>query len=470
MNKLGQNLLIQLSLAASQIIFSLLTYPVVAQAIGAEGLGSIVHVDSFVQFVTLLFSLGIPIIGVREIAISKGDPQNIAAAFSGLFSLQLAAMLPAFVTMLVVGLVTGVSGPLLVLSTVNVVASCLTIDWYYQGLSAFRFVAIRTIGVRILTVCGILTLVNSPQDLYLYYGLLVGSVLLNWVLNFAQARRLFSFSLNRDVFRSTWKRVRWIYAYSLCTSIFTLLDVALVDLLAGKAAIGFYSFAYKLVRMSSMFILTAGAVFIPNIALHHARSEKDALDQQVKFAQTVIYFLGWPVCVMFLILAPELVAVLGSADFFPSVRVFQILWLVPMVVGLSHLATMQLLVPRRKERPVFWFVFGGALLSIGLNVLLIPTLAAQGAALTNFLVELAVLAAALVYLHQLGWFRFHVVSFFTNLVSALFIVPVVLFLRIHHAPPVFTVVGGISIAFALHICAQWFLFPRSGLRSLIKGV
>ncbi|MEJ7912376.1 MAG: oligosaccharide flippase family protein, partial [Chitinophagaceae bacterium] len=58
----------QLLAALVQLLFPLLTYPYLAQTIGAEGLGKVAFIEYSTGFFVTLAAFGIPLYGIREIS------------------------------------------------------------------------------------------------------------------------------------------------------------------------------------------------------------------------------------------------------------------------------------------------------------------------------------------------------------------------------------------------------------------
>ena len=83
-SKLYNNIIYNLILTASGYVFPLLTFPYVTRVLGPESYGTANFIMSIVDYAVLLSSLGIGIIGVREIAKCDGDRIKLNKVFSSL--------------------------------------------------------------------------------------------------------------------------------------------------------------------------------------------------------------------------------------------------------------------------------------------------------------------------------------------------------------------------------------------------
>src|ERR1700694_1635736 len=183
--ELRNKLLSQVLLAFSQLIFPVVTYPVVTRALGAPGLGKVNFADSIVQTLLIFASLGIPLYGIREIAIRKNKKEAQSRTFLELFLLQSVFVIPAIAGIWIVGSISHVTPALLWTGTIALAASCLSCDWFLQGREAFLWVAVRTALIRAVAALLILLLIKNPGDAVRYYMILTGSVVLALLSNAA---------------------------------------------------------------------------------------------------------------------------------------------------------------------------------------------------------------------------------------------------------------------------------------------
>lgn len=447
-------------LALSQLAFPLVTYPIVTKALGAEGLGTVNFADSIVQTVLILASLGIPLYGIRAIAVHKGQDKKQAATYLELMVLQISALLPAIGLIWLIGWFSHVSPVLLWTGSAALAASCLSGDWFLQGREAFLWLAIRSFCIRAITATAIYLLIKTPADAPLYYGLLTASVALTLLLNSMVIFKGMKWPRERLHPWRHLKKINWVYACYVVASLYTVGDSLILGWLSPDSVVGYYSFGYRLVRMSAMLIPTLGLVFIPAIAFHHAASDGERLKQQVKTSQQLIFFLAVPLSLAFFALAPELIGVFAHRGFGPSVAVIRILSLVPLLVSFSHLTGTQLLVSINKEKIYLIFLSIGFLLDIALDLSLIPRFGERAAAFSNLLTEAFVAIGTLVYVVRKSLLRLQAGSLLFCLLCSLQILLIAEILRQLECPPLLVltgtaVIGGLVYLFLLSRTRWW---------------
>lgn len=83
---------------------------------------------------------------------------------------------------------------LLYIGVVQIIFNTLSIDWLFKGLENFRYITIRTFWVKILYVISVFAFVRDKDDYDLYYVIIVGSVIINGIINWGYGRRLVKYA------------------------------------------------------------------------------------------------------------------------------------------------------------------------------------------------------------------------------------------------------------------------------------
>ena len=393
-------LLAQVILAISQIAFPLITYPIVTKALGPGGLGTVNYTDSIIQAFLVLATLGIPIYGIREIAIQKKNRDQQSKTFSSLFFLQLFSLVPAIIFMWIIGMAGGADHMLLVTGTIGLAASCLSFEWFLQGNERFVFLALRSILIKGISVLLVWMLIQERDDYVLYYSILTGSVVLIMLLNLATILPRVKFSFNTREIRQHFHQLNWIFGCYLFASLYAIMDSILLGWLSSEEIVGYYSFGYKLVRMSAMILPVLGAIFIPRIAFHYSLDNRNAISQQADHSLELIFFLGIPFSFFFFTMAPEIVSVFANEMFERTVIVIRILSPLPLLIGLSHFTGSQVLLSIKKEKVFFILLLAGWCINLVLNLVLIPVYLEKAAAVSNLVMETFLVLSTMIYLYK----------------------------------------------------------------------
>ena len=88
MASLKKNIFYSGLLTTANYIFPLITYPYVSRVLGVTNIGVYNFVDSIINYFLMFSTLGIGIVGIREIAKNKDSKNALQDAFSKLFTIN----------------------------------------------------------------------------------------------------------------------------------------------------------------------------------------------------------------------------------------------------------------------------------------------------------------------------------------------------------------------------------------------
>jgi O-antigen/teichoic acid export membrane protein len=465
---LRNKLFSQVVLALSQALFPFITYPIITSALGPQGLGRVVYVDSWVQVIGLLAGLGIPLYGIREIAKKKDDHSAQSKTFLELFFLQLTALLPSLLVLFFIGKIYQFDQRLLLLSLVALAGNALASEWYFQGKEAFLFITKRTVVIRLLTLLLIFFTVRGKDDIYLYYGILVGSVLLTTGMNLLLAFRSIQFSLKGIRLFPHVKQLNWVYGCYLLFSFYALTDSLILGSLAGDEAVGNYNLGYRLIRLTTMFVLSVGTVFIPKVSYLNAAVQKQAVYKEMQLSQRLLFFAALPFSFFFLVMAPELVSVFATSDFTGMATVIRIGSFIPLFLGLSHFAGVQVMLPLNKEKPLFLILAGSCALNLVLNFTLVFYLKEVGSALANLATELSIALVSIGFLLKKKLVQFDGKSFLQYGILSAVVFPVAIGCRSFPLSPFGVLMTTALVSGLAYFLLHYLLLPDSILKQLFQ--
>lgn len=196
MQSLKKNFIYNAILTMSGYIFPLMVYPYVSRVLGVANIGACNFVDSIVEYFTILSMMGMNTIGIREIAKCKNDQQKLDNVFSQLFSLNTLTTITAIIILIIATNIVPKFAPykdLLYIGVGKLFFNYMLINWFFQGLENFKYIAARTIFVKILFVISVFLFVKTETDVKLYYFLVALTWAGNGIINFIYAKKYVSF-------------------------------------------------------------------------------------------------------------------------------------------------------------------------------------------------------------------------------------------------------------------------------------
>ena len=137
MANLKKNFFFSALLTLANYIFPLITYPYVSRVLGVTNIGICNFVDSIINYFLVFSTMGISVLGVREIAAAREDRKERSRVFSNLLFLNAFTTLIATFVLLVSIFVVPSWAPyrkLLLVGVAKLLANSLFLDWLYRGV------------------------------------------------------------------------------------------------------------------------------------------------------------------------------------------------------------------------------------------------------------------------------------------------------------------------------------------------
>lgn len=390
------NFFFNLIYTLSGVLFPLLTFPYASRIMGPEGIGVVNFQMSFVNYLTLFASLGIPMYATREIARIRSDKELLRTTVQEL-------LLISFVMILLAYFIVGVlcwSVPQLqqhkdvfLILSLTVGFTSIGCEWFYQGVEDFQYIAIRGIVIRALSVVLLFVLVRTPNDLLYYAFYTAFAAVGNNLLNFYHLKSYGIFS------SFEWSCIRpqrhllsvfRIFLLSLITTIYLNLAQIILGLLKNEVAVGYFSAAQKIVNLVMMLLASLGNVMLPRLSnLIKEGRYKEFYDLAQRSADAML-MMSLPLSVGVFLLAPSLINLFCGSSFTPSILVLQILAFSIIWIAFSNLFGIQMLYPLDKENVVIIATGIGVIVNLILNFLLVKNHSQLGTAIALMLTEFIV--------------------------------------------------------------------------------
>jgi len=402
LSSIKKNFIYNTILSVTQVIFPLLVFPYLARIIQPEGLGIVSFVDSICRYLILLSALGIPIYGVREIAKIKNDHFRLSKLFSELVFLHLIFTLFFLIVYFVIVFTFDkfysninfyIAGSLMLLSNVFIV------EWYYQGIEDFKFITLRNLIVRSILLVSVFLLVKNPNDSFIYFVITVVMSLTNAAINFTYAIKKNPFNLKVKIseLKKHIKPLLFIFSSIIFISFYTLLDTILLGFLSNERSVGIYSMALKVARVPMMIIGTLGVVLIPKLAIFHNDNNTENFKKLIEKSISFVLTLSIPIIFLLSSCSREIILFFAGGSFIESQFVLILLSTLGLFIGISNVFGLQVLTPMSKDKYLTFSVLFGTIVSVGLNIILIPIYKEKGAAISNVLAEFTVMISTIYF-------------------------------------------------------------------------
>jgi O-antigen/teichoic acid export membrane protein len=363
---------------------------VTTRYLGASGYGQFALALAFVQMVGLLADLGLLTVVVREISRDPGATERLIGhtltlrlalslgviALAGLLSLAMPYTPQVRVAILIAGvpLILGLANT----AIVAVFQARLRMD-----RAAISDVAGRAAGFVALIVVAALDLGFYAVVATAAVGALV-TLLVTWRLSRPLVR------IRPAASRAVW---RWLLVAALpvgaalaVSEVYYRADTLIVSLYRPYAEVGFYALGYRVVELLGMLPAIVMTSVFPLLSryLHESR---ELARRTIDAAADLFIAFGLPLAAGGLVVAPQLVRLIGGEAFEGAADTLRILLFAGALAFVSGLFGMALIAGDH-QRSALWLSVAALALNVPLNFALVPALGIDAAAATAVASEL----------------------------------------------------------------------------------
>lgn len=393
------NFILNVINTTSKVLFPLISFPYAARVLNPNGLGEVGFLSSIIQYVILFSSIGIPLYAIREVAKVRDNIEKKSITVLEIIILHFALTLLGYIA--VVFLCCFVpeineSIPLFCILSLTIFFTAIGCEWFYQGTEDFLYITIRGIVVKILSLCFLFLFVKTKDDLLLYgiYSV-IGTVGGN-IFNFIRLCKLVSIN-NRTIrclkpFRHLYPAMK-IFVLNLAVSIYLQLNTVMLGFYNGSEAVGYYTAATKLMAVVLGLSNSLGPVIMPrmsNLISNNKESEYKVLAQK---AYNFSIFMALPLSIGLFFISPYAIYLLCGESYMPSVTASRIVSPIILIVSLSGFIGTQFLYPLGHVKLIIKSTMIGGCVAVLSNIILLPIISYNGAAISYLLAETAVTAS-----------------------------------------------------------------------------
>lgn len=399
------NFIMNFLLTASSILFPLITFPYVSRILGPTGTGAVAMGTSLVSYCTMVAMLGVPTYGIRACAKVRDNREKLSQTVQELLIINLIMALisyAAFFLLLVLVPSFRAESGLYTICSVAVILNVIGVNWVYQALEEYSYITFISVLFKALGLGLMFLLVRNSGDV-LWYGLVtVVSSFGSAVFNFLRLRKLIDLHPCRPWnFRRHLYPIFTFFFMSVATTVYTNLDTVMLGVMKNNEVVGYYNAAIKIKTILVTLVTSLGTVLLPRLSYYYEQGKEKEFIALVSKAFSFVLLFSVPCCLYFSAYAQPVVEFLSGPGYLPAVGPMVILMPTILFIGLSNITGIQVLVPTGRETLVLRSVILGAVVDFLLNLVLIPSLGASGAAIGTLCAELSVTLLQFWYLRKL---------------------------------------------------------------------
>lgn len=389
------NYILNLINTGTQMLFPLITFPYVCRVIEPEGIGKVNFFSSIIGYISLFTCLGIPMYAVREIARDRNDIVKMNRTSVEILLLHALLSLAGYLIVAVLCMtVPQIKDdiPLFLILSLTIFFTAIGCEWFYQGIEDFKYITIRGLVVKVVSVVLLFIFVKTKDDLIYYGAYTVIGILGGNIFNFFRLRKYIHkenivFS-NLNISRHI-KPVLQVFSFNVVTSVYLQLNPVLLGFLKGALAVGYFTAATKIMSVVMKLSSCLGVVMMPRTSNLIAEHKEEEFNKLIQKSYDFTIAISLPLTCGLLVAAPYIIKVLCGQEFIPATFASQIIAPIILMVGISNVMGIQVLYPKGMIKTVIHCCLIGAIVDLLLNVILIPFFSYDGTAIAYLGAEVA---------------------------------------------------------------------------------
>jgi polysaccharide transporter, PST family len=373
----------------------LLILPWLTRMLGPGQFGRLGFCLAVSNYFILLADYGFNLSATRAIAVHADDFAARSRIFWNTMAVKVLLAAVGFLVMLTLSFVVppfAAQRSLLELSYLTVLGAVLTPLWLFQGLERQTLLSAITVSVRLAAVPVTILMVRGPTDLFKAVGIagctpiIVGAISLLFIV---QGHHVGTASIRFHELVETFKDGWHQFVSNLSMSLYTNTNAVLLGLVAGPAAVGFYTPADRLIQATQGLLGPINQSVYPRVCrlMHESRPDAFVLIRKLLL---LIGGVGLSLSLLLFSGAPVLVKVIYGAAYHPVVPVLRWLSPLPFVIALSNVFGLHTMLPLGMQRTFSGIVMLAGVLNLITVVLLAHWFGPVGAAAAVLTTELFV--------------------------------------------------------------------------------
>lgn len=388
--KLVSNFIYQGIYQISVIILPIITIPIVSHALGVRGIGLFNYIMSIISYFVLTAGLGLATYGIREIATVKDNKHMLSKKFWELEFFNIGIVFIVIFTYFIFLLFID-EKLFFLIGGITLLATLFDISWFYYGIQEFRQITTINILIKVLSFFLILIYVKEESDLKNYFLIQSLSVLIsNVTLWFFLKGKVNWVRPRLKEIMSHLRPALHFFIGKISITLYTTLNKTLLGFLGTTVFVGIYTNSLQLVTIFVTLIGTIDTVLLPYMTnLFTENNDKKMIRIMEKTIDMQLYF---SIPMMFGILATnkKLIPWFYGSQFIYLEKTVPIIAPLVVIMPIGISIVRQYLMPQNKIKKFNYSVFFAAIVSVCLNLFLIPIIGIWGAIIATIVSELTV--------------------------------------------------------------------------------
>lgn len=382
-----KNFIFQLVYQVIVLGVPLVISPYLTRTLGKTSCGIYAYTYSIAYYFLIIANLGIQKYGIRLIAQSKNNEEELSKNFWSLYIVHLFFSVLSLVSYYIFTIFMDENHDVYLAQGILVASAVFDITWLFYGLEKFKSVIFRNIIVKLLEVVCILIFVKKPSDLNIYTLIMSCSMILGNLLTFPYVIKIKFIKLNRSILLRHIKPLFLLFLTVLATTIYNMLDKTLLGVFIDKDAVAIYEYSDKLVKVPLQLCVVLGTVIMPKVAILYKENKTEEIKKSIINSIYFIMFISTAFAFGIASISDTLIPIYYTEEFVDCIDVIKYLSIVIIIMSIGDVFRTQYLIPSGKDGLFLLSIVVSAILNVIFNFIFIPLLSVYGAVIGTIIAE-----------------------------------------------------------------------------------
>lgn len=400
---LSRNYLFTVFYQVVSILTPFITTPYITRVLGGPGIGINAFTDSVLQVLLLFGSLGLNgMYSIRAIAYIREDMEKRSRVFWEIFFLKgilLFSTAVFFISSLFI--VSPKHNLYFFLQTINILSAIFDISWFFIAVEEVGKTVIRNLFVKLSGIILIFLFVKTPEDLWKFILILVLSGLFGslslWTYVPGYIRFISIRSLKiKEHFLLSLK----IFIPQIGTYAYVMLDKTMTGIFSTESEVGNYDIGIRITKIALTIITSSSVVLIPRLSNLFTKGDFHLVKNYILHSFHFATYTSLPLMFGLIGISYEFVPWFLGPGFEKVITIIIIVSPIIPAIAYSNVIGSQFLIPASKERELTISVITAAIISISINIFLIPKYSSIGTSISILIAEFIVIGFQLYYVRN----------------------------------------------------------------------
>ena len=379
--KLFENFLSLSVLQGLSFITELITLPYLTQTLGANYYGLISFAISFLLFFQIIAEYGFDHSGTRAISKYRDNKKKIQNIYSAISFVKVILSSVCFISILIIISVFDKfrqNSIIYLLLFGLIIQSILFPIWFFRGIEKMRYITIiNFIGKIFLIVC-IFLFINSESDYTLYAFFIFLNAIFIGIIAQVFILKKYKIKIERSSFsdiRFQFSNGFYIFLVYLSTNVINNLNPFILGLFTDYSYVGIFNAGYKIIQIFVLIISLITTTVFPHIVKliteRNNKMETKVFDF-IKKVLLIIIFIGILSLIFLFVSADFIVNFMFGVEYIETINVIRILSFAPLLIGIGHTLTLQIMIPLEFDSQVAKIYGFSAIIDLVLCFIFVP--------------------------------------------------------------------------------------------------